>query len=115
MPILKGRAGELRAIERLPVNLASRVTPIFEVAPTDRGPIKDAYTFTRRAQRSIPSGMKIGIDVQRLGEPAAGIRRPLRDIAEDLGAWGIPILPVVYLDDSDERLTDVGVAAEVHG
>jgi hypothetical protein len=38
----------------------------------------------------------------------------MRDIADDLAAWGVPILPVLRLSDSDAQLSDAGYAAESH-
>ena len=114
MPLLKGREGEFKAIAQVPGPAVSRILPIFEVAPTDRGPTSDAYAFAQKAQESVPRDMTIGVDVSHLPDPPGGPRSPMRDIANDLGAWRIPILPVIHLNDSDERLAEAGEAAEEH-
>ena len=114
VPILKGREGELRAIAHLPDMLAPRILPVFEVPPTVRGPIKDAYAFTRRACRSVPPNMTIAVDVGYLADPDEGRRAPLRDIAEDLAAWGVPIRPVLHLHDSAVRLAEARDATAMH-
>jgi hypothetical protein len=41
--------------------------------------------------------MTIGVDVRYLPDPAGVWRRPMRDIADDLAARGMPILPVLRL------------------
>ncbi|MEV6488819.1 beta family protein [Actinoplanes sp. NPDC051633] len=114
MPILKGRDGEFKAVAQVSGDAVSRIVPIFEVAPTGRGPTKDAYAFAQKAQASVPRDMTIGVDISYLDDPFDGPRRPARDIADDLGAWGIPILPVVHLQDSDDLLADAGDAASGH-
>lgn len=114
MPILKGRDGEFRAIARLPAMLTPGILPVFEVPPTDRGPIRDAYAFTGRARRSVPPNMAIAVDAGYLTDPHDGRRGPLRDIAEDLAAWGIPLRPVLHLHDSARRLEEAREAAEMH-
>jgi hypothetical protein len=38
----------------------------------------------------------------------------MKDIAEDLAAWGVRILPVLRLSDSAALIADVGDAAELH-
>lgn len=115
MPILKGREGEFRAIEQLSGARSLPLLPIFEVPPSGGGPTKDAYAFSQRAQRWVPQGLRIGVDLQYLADPSSGNRTPVNDIAEDLDGWGIPIVPVLHLTDSPQRLADLGRAAERHG
>ncbi|MFG1656600.1 beta family protein [Micromonospora chersina] len=115
-PILKGREGEMKAISNVDEALIPHIVPVFEVPPGNvRGPVQDAYAFIQRAQEAIPPNMTIAVDARHLSEPHEGIRRPLRDIASDLHGWGIPVLPVAHLDDTPDRLTDVGFAAALHG
>jgi hypothetical protein len=114
VPILKGREGELKAIANVAEPVLPYVLPIFELAPSDAGPIKDAYAFARKAQDSIPRDLTIAVDVGYLADSLDGVRRPMRDVAEDLAAWGIPMLPVLHLYDSAERMADVAWAAERH-
>ena len=115
IPILKARDAEFRAIAELDAAAVARVRPIFEVAPSERGPIKDAFAFIRRAQDSVPPGMAVAVDVQYLRDPVEGYRTPIKDISVDLAEWGIPMIPVIHLSDPPERLNDLGHAAERHG
>lgn len=114
MPILKGREGEFTAIAHLPAASVRHLLPVFEVVPTDHGPVNDAYRFGEKVRQSVPAGLAIAVDVRHLGDPTNGVRRPMRDIADDLAAWVIPVLPVLHLDDSPALLADVRYAAEVH-
>jgi hypothetical protein len=114
VPILKGREGEFRAVAHLAPALVPQVLPIFEVSPSDAGPTKDAYQFVVKARDFLPGGLAVAVDVGYLDDPADGLRRPLRDIAEDLAASAIPMLPVVHLYDSPQRMGDVGYAADLH-
>lgn len=115
MPILKGREGEFRAFAHLPAALVRHVLPIFEVVPTANGPTKDAYRFGKQVCESVPADLTIAVDVRHLADPTEGVRRPMRDIADDLAAWGIPMLPVLHLYDTEARLADVRHAADLHG
>jgi hypothetical protein len=115
MPILKGREGEFSAVSHLADALVPHVLPIFEVVPTTDGPIRDAYRFGDKVHESLPANVTIAVDVQHLPDPADGVRRPMRDIADDLGAWVIPMLTVLHLHDSPERMADAACAADMHG
>ncbi|GAA4443157.1 beta family protein [Phytohabitans houttuyneae] len=114
VPILKGRAGEFKAIARLTVPPEVQVLPVLEVPPSEEGPIRDAFTFGKKAVKWVPAGLTIAVDVGHLPDPTSGWRRPILDIAEDLMHLGTPMRPVVRLDDSDERLSDAGEAAALH-
>jgi Beta protein len=114
-PVLKGKAGEFSAIAQLSAAMARHVLPIFDVVPTADGPINDAYRFATKARESLPADMTIGVDVRHLADPTNGIRRPMRDIADDLGDWLIPMLPVLHPFDSPARLADARYAADLHG
>ena len=85
VPILKGRMGEFSAVAETPAASVPHVLPIFEVAPTDQGPIKDSYHFGISVRESLPAGLAIAVDVRHLSDPSGGPRRPLRDVADDLG------------------------------
>lgn len=113
MPILKGREGEINAVGHLSPALR-RVLPIFEVDPATHDPIKDAYRFSKKVCGSLPAGRVIAVDVWHLKDPTTGLRRPMRDIADDLDGWLIPMLPVLHLDDSPARLAEARYAAELH-
>jgi hypothetical protein len=114
MPVLKGRQGEFSAVAQLASAAVRRVLPIFEVPPSGQGPIKDAYNFAVRVRDSLPADLSIAVDVRYLSDPTDGPRRPLRDVADDLAAFDIPMLPVAHLDDHKGRMRDVAYAAEVH-
>jgi len=91
-----------------------QVLPIFEVVPaTD--PIKDAYRFGEKIHESLPADLAIAVDVRHLVDRTEGVRRPMRDIANDLAAWMIPMLPVMHLYDSPARLANVRYATDLHG
>nr|WP_170216152.1 hypothetical protein [Asanoa ferruginea] len=114
MPILKGRAGELTALDHLPETQVGCILPILEVVPKTIDPIKDAYRFAERARDRLPAG-PVGIDVRYLADPETGWRRPIRDIVDDLGCFDIRALPVVHPTDPPERLRDHGDAARDNG
>jgi hypothetical protein len=114
MPILKGREGEFSAIAHLSAPLVRQVLPIFEVVPATNDPIKDAYRFGKKVRESLPADLTIAVDVRYLEETTDGVRRPMRDIADDLAAWLIPMRPVLHLYDSPARLADVRYAAGLH-
>ncbi|MFY1692983.1 beta family protein [Plantactinospora sp. WMMB782] len=114
MPILKGREGEFRALARLSAASVRHVLPILEVVPTANGPTKNAYRFGKQVCESVPADLTIAVDVRHLADPTEGVRRPMRDIADDLAAWGIPMLPVLHLYDTAARLADVRHAADLH-
>lgn len=115
VPILKGRSGEFRAIGRMAGVTMRHILPILEVPPSDQGPIKDAFKFGRKALNWVPPGLTIAVDVGHLPDPTEGWRRPMLDIADDLGALDIPMRPVLRLDDSADRLRSAGRAATLHG
>ncbi|GGM65925.1 hypothetical protein GCM10007977_079390 [Dactylosporangium sucinum] len=114
MPVLKGREGEFTAISNLTDDLIPHLLPILEVQPTDKGPAKDTWDFTVKVRERLPSNLLIAVDVRYLADPPSNVRRPLQSIAADLDALKVPMLPVVHLQDSRERMTDVGDAAELH-
>ncbi|MEV6303896.1 beta family protein [Actinoplanes sp. NPDC051861] len=114
MPILKGKEGELKAIDHLPEVLAARVMPIFEVPPTSGDPIKDAHSFADRARNVIPRGMSVAVDARYLDDPDGGWRGPLQAIVDDFADWCVPIRPVLHLNDSERRLAEARQAAEMH-
>jgi T4 beta protein len=113
MPILKGREGEISAVEHLSPTLR-QVLPIFEVDPATHDPIEDAYRFSEKVYESLPAGRVIAVDVRHLHGPITGLRRPMSVIADDLDGWLIPMLPVLHLDDSVAQLADARYAAELH-
>ncbi|GIF76013.1 beta family protein [Asanoa siamensis] len=113
VPILKGRAGELLALDNVPTAHRRLILPILEVVPRSGDPIKDALRFSESTRERLPA-TPVGVDVVHLEDPTSGWRRPITDISEDLGAFGIPVLPVIRLDDPPDRLRDHGQAARRH-
>ncbi|MFI6820552.1 beta family protein [Micromonospora sp. NPDC050187] len=112
-PVLKAREGEFKALGRLRDHEVSRIHPLFEVCPSDGGPTKSGLKFVRKVREAAPSGLTLGVDTTHVRVNDDG--RPLiREIAEDLAQWGIPIAPVIRLHDSDEQLSACGEAARLH-
>jgi len=114
LPVLKGRDGEFKALSNLSASLVPHLLPIFEVVPSERGPTRDAYAFVEKVWDAAPPDLSVAVDLQYLEDPSDGIRRPLHDIGEDLAARGVPMLPVLHLADSPQRLADAGTAARLH-
>ncbi|MEV6694382.1 beta family protein [Micromonospora sp. NPDC051196] len=112
-PILKARAGEFKALARLRDHEVSAIKPLFEVSPSDKGPTQAGLKFVRQLRESAPAGLAVGVDTTYARVNDDG--RPLiTEIADDLAQWGIPIVPVVRLHDSDEQLLACGEAARLH-
>ncbi|SNT63662.1 Beta protein [Asanoa hainanensis] len=109
VPILKGRAGELLALDHLTDDQVRRVLPILEVPPRSGDPIRDAFHFSERARDRLAVA-PVGIDVRHLDDPGDTWRHPITDIADDLGAFDVPVLPVIRLTDPPARLRRHGEA-----
>jgi hypothetical protein len=63
----------------------------------------------------LPAGLTVAVDVRHLADLTDGVRRPVRDIADDLAGCLIPMMPILHLDDSPELAADVRYAADLHG
>ncbi|MEU4566912.1 beta family protein [Micromonospora sp. NPDC023956] len=112
-PVLKAREGEFKALGRLRDHEVSRIHPLFEVCPSDDGPTKSGLKFVRKVREAAPAGLTLGVDTTHVRVNNDG--RPLiREIADDLAQWGIPIAPVIRLHDPDEQLSACGEAARLH-
>src|SRR6185312_6926717 len=93
-PILASRRrGELEALNHLDPALAPLLAPILEVSTVDRA--------TRDALRRLPSGLLPAVDVAALPDSAD----------TELARWGVPLMPVIGLAESDRRLVAHGTAA----
>ncbi|WP_119576264.1 beta family protein [Micromonospora radicis] len=112
-PILKARAGEFKALARLRDHEVSTLQPLFEVSPSDDGPTHAGLKFVRQLRESAPAGLTVGVDTTYARVNDDG--RPLiMEIANDLALWGIPIAPVIRLQDPDEQFSACGEAARLH-
>ncbi|MGC4819174.1 beta family protein [Micromonospora sp. DT63] len=96
-PILASRRrGELEALNHLDPALAPLLAPILEVSTVDRA--------TRDALRRLPSGLLPAVDVAALPDSAD----------TELARWGVPLMPVIGLAESDRRLVAHGTAARAY-
>ena len=96
-PILASRRGELEALSHLDPAYAALVAPILEIGAIGRS--------TMDAIRRLPAGLLPAIDVSALP-----------DIPEaELTRWGVPVVPVIGLSESDHRLVAHGAAARAYG
>jgi hypothetical protein len=93
-PILASRRrGELEALTHLDPATAALVAPILEVSAVDRA--------TRDGLRRLPVGLLPAIDVT--AQPDS--------IDTELVRWGVPLMPVIGLAESERRLVAHGAAA----
>jgi hypothetical protein len=113
-PILSARRGELMALQHLAPALIPRIQPILRIRPTEHGPTRDAYDFFVALRDRAPYGLRVAVDLADLPDVTTGLRAPPYDIGEDLARWGIPMLPVIGLVDSGQRLAGHGAAARLH-
>jgi hypothetical protein len=97
-PILRPRRGELAALHHLDAAAASRVMPIIELSPGDRLP--------QLIRQMPPRTGAIAVDLSEAEEPL--------DLAEELAAVGVAMLPVLRAYDSRRRLVEHGLAARMH-
>ncbi|NED58111.1 hypothetical protein G3I24_45380, partial [Micromonospora aurantiaca] len=91
--MLAARRGELEALTRLDDTSTALLAPVLDV-PADTPSIVDAL-------RRLPAGLLPAVDVSAL--PDATEHDPVR--------WGVPLVPVIGLADSDRRLAAHGAAA----
>ncbi|MEE3919896.1 hypothetical protein V2I01_21160 [Micromonospora sp. BRA006-A] len=85
-PVLAARRGELEALTRLDDASAALLAPILDV-PADAPSIVDALN-------RLPDGLLPAVDVSALPDSAD----------HDPARWGVPLVPVIGLADSDRRL-----------
>ncbi|MFI5936762.1 beta family protein [Actinoplanes sp. NPDC051494] len=105
-PILRPRRGELTALHHLDAVAARRVMPIVELGPHDRLP--------QLIKQIPPRTGALGVDLAAIADPADPLASPPLDLAEELAAIGVPMLPVLRAGDSGRRLAEHGLAARMH-
>ncbi|MDG4802614.1 hypothetical protein [Micromonospora sp. WMMD980] len=92
-PVLAARRGELEALTHLDDTAVGLLAPIVDVTSTDPG--------TPDALGRLPTGILPAVDASAL--PDAPEHDPVR--------WGVPLVPVIGLAESDRRLAAHGAAA----
>lgn len=102
------------ALQHLAPELIPQIVPVLRLRATVRGPIRDAYDFFLELRERAPRGLCVAVDLVELADVTTGLRSPPYDIGEDLAQWGIPMLPVIRLVDSGQRLKQHGTAARLH-
>lgn len=85
---------------------AGRVVPILELEP---GP-----SVVPLIRRLPPRTGVVAIDLGGLPDPADRLAAPSLDLAEDLAALGVAMLPVLRAYDRGRRLVAHGLAARMH-
>ncbi|MEU7927564.1 hypothetical protein [Micromonospora sp. NPDC049107] len=96
-PILTSRRrGELEALTHLDPAAAPLVAPILEVNAVDRS--------TRDGLRRLPAGLLPAVDVT--AQPDS--------VDTELARWGVPLMPVIGLAESERRLVAHGAAARAY-
>ncbi|WBB70683.1 beta family protein [Micromonospora sp. WMMD812] len=96
-PILAIRRGELEALSHLDATTAPLVAPILDVDTLDR--------TTSDSLARLPAGLMPAVDVTALPEAPES----------ELVRWGVPLMPVIGLAESDRRLVAHGAAARAYG
>ncbi|WP_433460457.1 beta family protein [Micromonospora sp. CA-248212] len=96
-PILTSRRrGELEALTHLDLAAAPLVAPILVVNAVDRS--------TRDGLRRLPAGLLPAVDVT--AQPDS--------VDTELARWGVPLMPVIGLAESERRLVAHGAAARAY-
>ena len=95
-PILANRRGELEALSHLDPALAPLLAPVIEVSTVDSG--------TLDALDRLPAGVLPAVDVSALPDGPE----------TELARWGVPLVPVIGLAESERRLVAHGAAARAH-
>ncbi|MCI4064562.1 beta family protein [Micromonospora sp. R77] len=95
-PVLVGRRGELEALAHLDEMSAPLLAPVIDIRALDTGTVD--------LLGRLPSGLLPAVDVTALP-----------DVPEsELVRWGVPLVPVIGLAESDRRLVAHGVAARAY-
>ncbi|MFR9778883.1 beta family protein [Micromonospora sp. MS34] len=95
-PVLVGRRGELEALTHLDDATAPLLAPVIDLRVVD--------PCTVRLLRRLPAGLVPAVDVSAL--PELPESEPAR--------WGVPLVPVIGLAESDRRLVALGAAARAY-
>ncbi|WP_229399544.1 beta family protein [Micromonospora okii] len=95
-PVLACRRGELEALRHLDSAAAALLAPVLDVSTVD-SPLVDALA-------RLPAGLLPAVDVSALPDTADA----------ELIRWGVPLVPVAGLAESDARLAAHGRAARAY-
>ncbi|MGN9778762.1 beta family protein [Micromonospora sp. H33] len=95
-PILANRRGELEALSHLDPALAPLLAPVIDVSLLD--------SFTVDVLGRLPAGLLPAVDVSALPDAPE----------TELAGWGVPLVPVIGLAESERRLVAHGAAARAH-
>lgn len=95
-PILANRRGELEALGHLDDVVVPLLAPVLQVSALDR--------LTIDVLRRLPDGLLTAVDVSALPDAPE----------TELARWGVPLVPVIGLADSNRRLVAHGAAARAH-
>ncbi|MEU2611271.1 beta family protein [Micromonospora sp. NPDC007271] len=95
-PVLNGRRGELEALAHLEDDAAPLLAPVLDL------PTLDPYIVD--LLRRLPAGLVPAVDVSALPDTSEG----------ELARWGVPLVPVIGLAESNRRLVAHGVAARAY-
>ncbi|WP_196255765.1 beta family protein [Micromonospora sp. WMMD558] len=95
-PILANRRGELEALSHLDPSLAPLLAPVIDVSLLD--------SFTVDVLGRLPAALLPAVDVSALPDAPE----------TELARWGVPLVPVIGLAESERRLVAHGAAARAH-
>ncbi|MGW1057390.1 beta family protein [Micromonospora rubida] len=95
-PVLTGRRGTLEALRHLDGAAAALLAPVLDVSTMDHS-LPDSLA-------RLPLGLLPAVDVTALPDGVGG----------ELVRWGVPLVPVAGLAESDARLTAHGLAARAY-
>ncbi|MFU8870334.1 beta family protein [Micromonospora sp. SL4-19] len=95
-PILVARRGELEALAHLDEATASLLAPVLDLHARDPA--------TSDQVGRLPAGLLPAVDVSALPDTSES----------ELVRWGVPLVPVIGLADSNRRLVAHGVAARAY-
>ncbi|MGW5672693.1 beta family protein, partial [Micromonospora sp. NPDC003776] len=95
-PMLVGRRGELEALAHLDEVTVPLLAPVIDIHVVD--------PCTVELLGRLPAGLVPAVDVSALPDGAAN--EPVR--------WGVPLVPVIGLAESDRRLVAHGAAARAY-
>lgn len=111
-PILKGRAGEFEALQHVSSTTLANIQPVIELVSSGVEGVdtdKLIHTFIKR----IRAGVVIGVDPTHLS-PSEQASTSFRVVAEALHSSGIPIRPVVRIEDAKEIHSAAREVAQLH-
>ncbi len=95
-PVLTSRRSELEALRHLDAAVAPLLAPVLDVSTVD-ATLPDSLA-------RLPSGLLPAVDVTALAD----------GVDSELVRWGVPLVPVAGLADSDARLAAHGLAARAY-